>query len=198
MTGKHILSIWIVGLLVLGPLVFLIPEGEGLDLRMDRNLGLANASFWGEDTGDEAGWSVACAGDVNRDGYDDLLIGAYLDEDGGVDAGQTYLIFGKAIGWAMDADLSAASASFRGEDTNDYSGYCVAGAGDVNGDGYDDVAIGSPGYDDQQGRLRVPPDPGLDGDRPAGRTGEHYNRGRCRHRPLLPTLHGHWSQAPGF
>ena len=76
----------------------------------------SNASFWGEDSEDWSGYSVAGAGDVNGDGYDDILIGASGDDDGGNWAGQTYLILGKAIGWAMDSDLSNSDASFWGED----------------------------------------------------------------------------------
>ena len=61
----------------------------------DMNLSNADASFIGEDAEDYSGYSVAGAGDVNGDGYDDILIGAYGDEDGGgANAGQTYLIFG--------------------------------------------------------------------------------------------------------
>jgi len=110
---------------------------------MDRDLSNANASFYGETAGDYSGFSVAGAGDVNGDGYDDILIGAYGNDDGGISAGQTYLILGKASGWAMDKDLSTADASFYGETAGDYSGYSVAGAGDVNGDGYDDFLIGA-------------------------------------------------------
>ncbi|MFC1649844.1 FG-GAP-like repeat-containing protein, partial [Patescibacteria group bacterium] len=79
---------------------------------------------------------------VNGDGYDDFLIGAHLEDDGGVSAGQTYLILGKSSGWAMDTDLSTADASFWGENPSDFSGTQISGAGDVNGDGYDDVLIG--------------------------------------------------------
>jgi len=122
--------------------------GRASGWAMDTVLSAANASFWGEDASDYAGVSVAGAGDVNRDGYDDFIIGAYSDDDGGGDAGQTYLVLGKASGWAMDTDLSASSASFWGEDASDYAGYCVAGAGDVNKDGYDDILIGAYGDDD--------------------------------------------------
>jgi len=117
--------------------------GKASGWAMDTDLSNANASFWGEDSNDYSGFSTAGAGDVNGDGYDDIIIGAYGDEDGGTYAGQTYMILGKASGWAMDAKLSNANASFWGEDSNDYSAWSIAGARDVNGDGYDDILIGA-------------------------------------------------------
>jgi hypothetical protein len=60
---------------------------------VDTNLSASSASFWGENLGDESGLSVACAGDVNDDGYDDILIGARRNDENGSDAGQTYLLF---------------------------------------------------------------------------------------------------------
>jgi len=115
----------------------------------DTDLSNADASFWGEDSNDDSGDSVACAGDVNGDGLDDFLIGAPGDDDGGDGAGQTYLILGRATAdWGMDSDLSNADASFWGEDSYDQSGESVACAGDVNGDGRDDFLIGAPGDED--------------------------------------------------
>ena len=119
-----------------------LPPGEYV-WGPDTDLSNASASFWGEDAGDRAGYSVAGVGDVNGDGYDDFLIGAYRDEDGGFDAGQVYLIFGKASGWSMDSDVSQADASFLGEDAGDQAGESVSWAGDVNGDGHDDFLIGA-------------------------------------------------------
>jgi hypothetical protein len=117
---------------------------------MDVNLSNADASFLGEDQGDNAGWAVAGAGDVNSDGYDDVLIGAWRDEEADTNAGQTYLIFGKPSGWAKNVNLSNSDASFLGELNGAYSGYAVDGCGDVNGDGYDDILIGAR-YDDEGG-----------------------------------------------
>ena len=122
--------------------------GKASGWAMDTNLSTADASFWGENVNDNSGYPVTGAGDVNGDGFDDLLIGAYENDDGGYNTGQTYLVLGKASGWAMDTDLSAADASFRGEGSSDHSGRSVSGAGDVNGDGFDDILIGASGNDE--------------------------------------------------
>jgi len=119
--------------------------GDDAGWIMDTNLSNVDASFIGEDADDWSGYAVSGAGDVNGDGYDDFIIGAYANDDGGNNAGQTYLILGKASDWAMDTNLSDADASFIGEDDYDYSGYAVSGAGDVNDDGYDDFIIGAHG-----------------------------------------------------
>jgi len=92
--------------------------------------------------GDESGRSVAGAGDVNSDGFDDLILGA-----AGPDyAGESYVVFGTDAGFAASLDLAALDGSngFRllGIDVYDFSGYSVDRAGDVNGDGIDDVIIG--------------------------------------------------------
>jgi len=122
--------------------------GKETGWSMETDLCQVDASFWGEDSGDEAGRSVSIAGDVNGDGFDDILIGAPSNDDGGTAAGQVYLLFGKASGWSMDTDLRYADASFWGESSNDHAGVSVSGAGDVNGDGYDDILIGADGNDE--------------------------------------------------
>ena len=108
---------------------------------------IATASFISEGTGDAAGRAVAPAGDVNGDGYDDFLIGAPLGDMTSTDAGQVYLILGKASGWAIGTSLKSADASFLGELSLDNAGTSVT-SGDVNGDGLSDIIIGSPGNDD--------------------------------------------------
>jgi len=140
-------ALCMVFLMIVSTLLIPIPS-EALDYGMDQDLGNVDASFWGENEEDYSGRSVAGAGDVNGDGYDDILISTMHNGESSDYAGQTYLIFGKGSGWSMDTDLSASDASFWGEGASDYSGISVAGAGDVNGDGYDDILIGAPTNDD--------------------------------------------------
>src|SRR5690606_35183543 len=99
---------------------------------------------------DRSGYSVASAGDVNGDGFDDLLIGAaYADPGGNSAAGASYVVFGKASGFAASIDLAAldGATGFRvdGAAAGDYSGTSVASAGDVNGDGFGDLIVGATG-----------------------------------------------------
>ena len=105
----------------------------------------------GANQGDLSGFSVSSAGDVNGDGYDDLIIGAYRADNNGTGSGSSYVVFGKASGFSASMDLSALDGSngFRidGENEDDQSGVSVSSAGDVNGDGYDDIIIGATGTD---------------------------------------------------
>ncbi len=129
--------------------IYLILGRPEADWGRHFDLGNADASFLGEAEGDVAGRSAAGVGDVNADGYDDIFIGALYNDDGGLDAGQAYLILGRAeADWGMDYPLSLADASFVGEAAGNEVGRRVAGAGDVNGDGYADLLLGA-SYNDQ-------------------------------------------------
>ena len=127
--------------------------GKSSGWSMDTSLYNANASFIGESTQYDSGEAIDGVGDVNGDGYDDFLIGAPRDVVGGNLAGQTYLILGRSSGWSMNDSLSNANASFIGEEATDHSGNSLAGAGDLNGDGYDDFVIGAPNNDQNGGEA---------------------------------------------
>jgi len=103
----------------------------------------------GIDEGDGSGVNVSGAGDVNGDGLTDLIIGAFLAAPGGVEnGGESYVVFGKADSATVSLG-SLGSGGFRidGIDADDYSGFSVSGAGDVNGDGLADLLIGARGGD---------------------------------------------------
>ena len=101
----------------------------------------------GEHDASFAGYTVASAGDVNGDGLNDLLIGAYgYDGSASTDAGKTYLLYGTSTGFGAVVQLGGLDGSngivFEGI-SGEQSGVSVAGIGDVNNDGYDDIAIGA-------------------------------------------------------
>ncbi|MBT3221625.1 MAG: hypothetical protein HN348_21295 [Proteobacteria bacterium] len=109
---------------------------------------MADAKLVGEEADDNAGLSVSGVGDVNGDGLNDLLVGAPMESTGGSNAGAAYLVLSSASGVM---DLSTSTAKLIGEEPGDWAGFSVAGAGDVNGDGVPDLAVGAPYTDDDAG-----------------------------------------------
>ena len=93
------------------------------------------------------GHSVSDAGDVNGDGFDDLIIGAHNFDFNGSSSGTSFVVFGKADGTAVDIPgiiTGRGGFALNGVSQNDQSGRSVSSAGDVNGDGFDDLLIGAP------------------------------------------------------
>ena len=143
-------------------------EGAGLVLTVDTAgaafpitidpaiTGLSPTAAWTAD-GDQVyalyGASASTAGDVNGDGYADVIVGAPYYDNGQTNEGRAFVYHGSASGLSAAADWTA-------EGNQDSAGYgqSVGTAGDVNGDGYADVVVGAPLYDngqDNEGRAFV-------------------------------------------
>ena len=130
---------------------------------MDTNLfdGSTGFTIDGIVEGDQSGYSVSGAGDVNGDGFTDLLIGAHRADPNGSQSGESYIVFGgsglsvlDAADGAMDGNIDLSNLDgtngfvLNGIVAGDQSGRSVSGAGDVNGDGFDDFIIGAPRADE--------------------------------------------------
>jgi len=102
----------------------------------------ANAVLPGELLGDRAGYAVDSDGDVDGDGLDDLLVGAYGRDDLALNAGAVYLVRGRHAAWP--AGLWEADALFLGAEEEAHAGFRVSLARDVDGDGHDDLLVASP------------------------------------------------------
>ena len=112
----------------------------------DVEAGIGGFVINGVSTGDASGFSVSAAGDVNGDGFDDLIVGAPNDDPNGSNSGASFVVFGKTDGTKIElSDIEAGIGGFviNGVSAYDYSGRSVSSAGDVNGDGFDDLIVGA-------------------------------------------------------
>ncbi len=107
---------------------------------------LANASLESAQVNAELGRSVAAAGDVNNDGYDDVIVGAPFFDTGQMDAGAAFVFHGGPAGIG-NGTASTADAVVLSDQVDARLGISVAGAGDTNGDGFADVLVGASAYD---------------------------------------------------
>jgi hypothetical protein len=124
-------------------------------------LGAGGFRIDGINSGDRSGSSVSGAGDVNRDGLADLIVGAARGGSGpNAGAGESYVVFGRTSSASVDlAALGTGGFRIVGVDPGDFSGSAVSGAGDVNGDGLADLIVGAvfaaPGGDLDAGESYV-------------------------------------------
>jgi hypothetical protein len=108
--------------------------------------GLATIPGWSYDSnqaGAQLGSSVSTAGDVNGDGYDDIIVGAPLYSGGATNSGRAYVFYGSPTGPSVTPDWTADPPYVNHEGRFGV----VSTAGDVNGDGYDDVMVSLQNYD---------------------------------------------------
>ena len=111
----------------------------------------AGLTIYGEASSDNLGFTVA-SGDVNGDGIDDVLVGARFASSGDKSgAGKAYVIYGgPGLGGVVDTAAGQEDATIVGRDSGDFLGIAL-GAGDVNGDGFDDLILGAAGGDGPAG-----------------------------------------------
>src|SRR6266545_6800879 len=129
-------AVLILGLSLAGsPASANIPQGVS-------SLAAADAKLVGQ-AGGQAGFHVAPAGDLDGDGFHDVIVGAWVDGTTGPSAGAAYVVYGPLTAGLID--LGDADAKLLGELTGDFAGEGWAGVGDVDGDGFDEFVIGAPG-----------------------------------------------------
>jgi hypothetical protein len=108
--------------------------------------GLGSTPAWtaeGDQTRAWFGWSVGTAGDVNGDGYADVVVGARYFDNGRADEGRAFVYQGSARGLGLQASWTA-----EGDQSEAWFGWSVGTARDVNADGFDDLIVSAAGYDD--------------------------------------------------
>ncbi|MBN1619217.1 FG-GAP repeat protein [candidate division WOR-3 bacterium] len=106
--------------------------------------GLSSSPDWSAESDQveaQFGWSVSSAGDVNGDGYDDVIIGSPRFDAEQNDEGAVFVYYGSKKGLSLEPDWT-----FWSEMENAFFGFTVSSAGDINGDGYDDIIVGAPYY----------------------------------------------------
>ena len=114
--------------------------------------GINGFAIEGGSAADFQGFSVSNAGDVNNDGFDDLIVGASTADPNGNSSGVSYVVFGGVnvgnAGSINPANLNGINGfALNGVGQGDFSGRSVSNAGDINNDGFDDLIIGAPNGD---------------------------------------------------
>ncbi|WP_308189132.1 hypothetical protein [Nostoc mirabile] len=132
--------------------VFGSKGGFGVQFNLSTLNGTSGFAINGINPEDRLGYSVSSAGDINGDGIDDLIIGAPFADPNGDNSGQTYVVFGSNESFAAQFNLSTLNGTngfiINGINKGDgLLGGSVSSAGDINGDGIDDLIIGTNGAD---------------------------------------------------
>lgn len=105
-------------------------------------------TFYGDSANDNFGYSVSGAGDIDKDGYADLIVGAHFDDNSASDAGSARIFSGRD---------GSAIVTINGQGAGDRFGFSVSGLGDVTNDGYPEIMVGAPEEDlnGKRGVVRV-------------------------------------------
>ena len=118
--------------------------GSGLAIAETRGVDDADAIFTGTEAGGELGYALSAASDVDGDGLHDAAIGVPVGTGDSAGAGVTLLFLGEFLSAGGTFAVDDADYSFTGTGGNDQAGRMVLGTGDINGDGFGDLAISEP------------------------------------------------------
>jgi hypothetical protein len=107
------------------------------------------AFFYGEETGDQAGFTVAGVGNLDGDANDnaDVAVGAKYSDAGGEDSGAVYVVFANDSEISGFIDLAEADVRIAGATAFEFAGSALANAGDTDGDGFADLVLSAPSHD---------------------------------------------------
>ncbi|MFN3166438.1 MAG: FG-GAP-like repeat-containing protein [Phycisphaeraceae bacterium] len=120
----------------------------------DRNNALGGAVFYGRKDFDQFGGAVSDAGDVNNDGFPDIIVGAETADVSAISSGAIKVISG-IDGSDIYASSFPLNYAIAGDNFNDNFGFAVSGIGDVNQDGFDDMAVGAVEPNNESGYVRI-------------------------------------------
>lgn len=126
--------------------VFLVLSAVESQAYTDISL-MSDITITGLSAADRLGQKASTAGDFNGDGIDDFLLAAPFASPNGLNSGQVFLIYGDASGGTVNlSDIQNGIGGFaiNGEAEGDFAGYAITGGGDINGDGFSDIAVGAP------------------------------------------------------
>ena len=141
---------------LVGDLVVGVPNKGQIQVYLGKDIGswdsaastVFRSDFLNNASGTHLPQFLSLAGDVNGDGFDDLLVGANIDDSGGNPNGSAFLMLGRSdiddvslLDMVLD-ESDEVSIHFVGEESGDNTGYSVDIISDVNGDGFDDILIG--------------------------------------------------------
>lgn len=135
---KKFLVFFIIFSILFTPFLSMIPLIESISSLSD------TTTIISENQNDFFGWNVSTAGDVNGDGFTDIIIGAPFNDSNGIDAGAVYIFYGNSF-FGRAINVSNANVTLKGTVANENFGWSMAGDGDIDGNGYDDVIVGAPG-----------------------------------------------------
>ncbi|RYF88293.1 MAG: hypothetical protein EON95_20545, partial [Caulobacteraceae bacterium] len=132
--------------------------GTGSPLPATLNLGALDGTngfrINGAAAGDQFSKSVSGGGDINGDGFADIIVGANYADNAGTSSGSAYVLFGHGGAQAATVEITSLNGAngfrFDGAAANDYTGRVLSSLGDVNGDGVDDFIVGA-GWNDTNG-----------------------------------------------